>query len=218
MTVPEAARQRAQVLRAELERHNRLYYVESQPEITDAEYDRLFRELEQLETQYPEILTPESPTQRVGGKPREELVKVRHEVPMLSIRTETDIEASGARNFDARVRRELGLKEGDPPIEYVAELKFDGLAISLRYERGVFVRGATRGVESNIGRLIADAMLDATDDPDTGNAQIAFMNAGGIREDFLVSDIYGTEAPGVVTKLISGSSAGFAPLLQGRSV
>src|SRR5204862_8196938 len=80
-----------------------------------------------------------------GGKPLEGFARVRHKVPMLSIRTETDIEASGARSFDARVRRELGLKEGDAAVEYVAELKFDGLAINLRYENGVLVQAATRG-------------------------------------------------------------------------
>jgi DNA ligase (NAD+) len=90
-------------------------------------------------------VTPDSPTQRVGGGVRSDLPKVRHAVPMLSIRTETDAGPNGARAFDARVRRELGLKADDSPVEYAAELKFDGLAISLRYERGVLVRAATRG-------------------------------------------------------------------------
>jgi len=90
MTVPREARSRAETLRAELDRHNRLYYVEDQPEITDAEYDRLFNELRELEEKFHELRTPDSPTQRVGGAPREELAPVRHAVPMLSIRTETD--------------------------------------------------------------------------------------------------------------------------------
>jgi DNA ligase (NAD+) len=136
---------RVKELRAELERHNRLYYGEDAPEITDAEYDRLFRELQELEAQHPELATADSPTQRVGGAPLEELAPVRHERPMLSIRTETDTEDSGALKFDARIRRELGLAPGDPPVEYAAELKLDGLAISLRYERGALVQAATRG-------------------------------------------------------------------------
>ena len=141
----KSASERARWLRAELERHNRLYYVEDQPEITDAEYDRLFQELERVEEQHPELRSPDSPTQRVGGAPREELPSVRHDVPMLSIRTETDTEASGAEKFDARIRRELGLAPGDPSVEYVAELKLDGLAINLRYEGGALVLAATRG-------------------------------------------------------------------------
>ncbi|HET7365291.1 MAG TPA: NAD-dependent DNA ligase LigA [Burkholderiales bacterium] len=138
-------RERAARLRAEIERHNRLYYVEDAPEITDAEYDRLFRELQDLEREHPELATPDSPTQRVGGAPAKDLAPVRHEMPMLSIRTETDTEDTGAANFDARIRRELGLDANDPPVEYAAELKLDGLAISLRYEDGTLARAATRG-------------------------------------------------------------------------
>jgi len=145
MTVPARIQERADALRELLHHHAHQYYVLDAPEIPDAEYDRLFAELQSLEQEYPALLTPDSPTQRVGGKALDTFAKVRHKVPMLSIRTETDIEASGARNFDARVRRELGLKEGDPPVDYVAELKFDGLAISLRYEHGVLVQAATRG-------------------------------------------------------------------------
>jgi len=145
MTVPREARSRAETLRAELDRHNRLYYVEDQPEITDAEYDRLFNELRELEEKFHELRTPDSPTQRVGGAPREELAPVRHAVPMLSIRTETDTEDTGAEKFDARIRRELGLKAEDPAVEYAVELKFDGVAISLRYEDGELVQAATRG-------------------------------------------------------------------------
>ena len=136
---------RAAALRREIERHNYAYYVLDRPTIPDAEYDRLYRELQALEAEHPELVTPESPTQRVGGKPLDEFPKVRHAVPMLSIRTETDTEASGARAFDGRVRRELGLGEGDAPVEYAAELKFDGLAINLRYEHGVLIAAATRG-------------------------------------------------------------------------
>src|SRR4051812_32875136 len=137
--------ERAAALRELLHHHAHRYYVLDEPEIPDAEYDKLFRELQQIEETHPELRTPDSPTQRVGGQPSEGFAKVRHKVPMLSIRTETDIEASGARNFDGRVRRELGLAETAPAIEYVAELKFDGLAMNLRYEDGVLVQAATRG-------------------------------------------------------------------------
>ncbi|MBG9386888.1 NAD-dependent DNA ligase LigA [Caenimonas aquaedulcis] len=145
MPASPSIQERAAALRALLHHHAHRYYVLDDPELPDAEYDKLFRELQSLEEAYPELLTPDSPTQRVGGKLLEGFAKVRHRVPMLSIRTETDIEATGARNFDARVRRELALSEADPPVEYVAELKFDGLAINLRYEDGVLVQAATRG-------------------------------------------------------------------------
>ncbi len=98
-----------------------------------------------MEAQHPQLVTPDSPTQRVLAAVMDGLAPVRHAVPMLSIRTETDTEASGAQAFDARVRRELGLHDTDPPVEYVAEPKFDGLAMSLRYEQGVLVQAATRG-------------------------------------------------------------------------
>jgi DNA ligase (NAD+) len=136
---------RAARLREELERANHQYYVLDAPVLPDAEYDRLFRELQELENRHPELVTPDSPTQRVGGRPLEGLAPVRHGVPMLSIRTETDTEESAAAAFDARIRRELGLDAAAPPVEYAAELKFDGVAISLRYEAGLMVRAATRG-------------------------------------------------------------------------
>ena len=136
---------RAAELRTALHHHAHRYYVLDDPEVPDAEYDRLFRELQDLERQHPELQTPDSPTLRVGGRALDQFVPVRHAVPMLSIRTETDTEASGAQAFDARVRKELGLGEADGPVEYVAELKFDGLALNLRYERGVLVQAATRG-------------------------------------------------------------------------
>jgi len=135
----------AERLRREIERHNHAYYVLDAPTIPDAEYDKLFRELQALEAAHPQLVSADSPTQRVGGKPLPGFDQVRHVVPMLSIRTETDTEPTGARAFDARVRRELGLTDADPVIDYAAELKFDGLAISLRYENGVLVQAATRG-------------------------------------------------------------------------
>ncbi len=119
--------------------------MQDAPEIPDAEYDRLFRALQTLEAAHPELQSADSPTQRVGGGVLDGFATVRHAVPMLSIRTETDTEASGATSFDTRVRKELGLAPDAPAVEYVAELKFDGLAINLRYEQGVLVQAATRG-------------------------------------------------------------------------
>lgn len=137
--------QQALALRNELNEHAYRYYVLDQPSVPDAEYDRLFQALQTLEEAHPGLRTADSPTQRVGGAVLEGFATVRHVVPMLSIRTETDTTAAGAAAFDARVRRELGLTEADPPVEYAAELKFDGLAINLRYEAGVLVQAATRG-------------------------------------------------------------------------
>ena len=132
-------------LRRQLHHHAHCYYTLDAPEIPDSEYDKLFCALQNLEALYPELKTSDSPTQRVGGAVLPEFQTVRHQVPMLSIRTETDTESSGAIAFDARVRKELNLSEAEPAVEYVAELKFDGLAMSLRYENGVLVQAATRG-------------------------------------------------------------------------
>ncbi|TXJ01030.1 MAG: NAD-dependent DNA ligase LigA [Aquabacterium sp.] len=144
-SAPSPEAERAAALRELLHAHAHLYYVLDDPSIPDAEYDKLFAELQALEAAHPELLTPDSPTQRVLGKVLDGFTPVRHAVPMLSIRTETDTEASGAEAFDARIRRELCLTETDPPVAYAAELKFDGLAINLRYEHGVLVTAATRG-------------------------------------------------------------------------
>ncbi len=132
-------------LRRALHVHAHRYYVLDDPVIPDAEYDRLLQELQAIEARYPELVTPDSPTQRVGGKALAQFASVRHAVPMLSIRTETDTGASGAENFDARVRRELGLTDSERAMVYVTEPKFDGLAINLRYEQGVLLQAATRG-------------------------------------------------------------------------
>ncbi|MGH8264147.1 MAG: DNA ligase LigA-related protein, partial [Steroidobacteraceae bacterium] len=132
-----AAAARAEALRAEIERHNYRYYVLDDPQVPDAEYDRLFRELVELETQNPELVTPDSPTQRVGGTAAKAFRDVVHRLPMLSIRnafSEDDVRA-----FDRRVHERLG-RAGE--IEYSAEPKLDGLAVSLRYEQGVLVLGA----------------------------------------------------------------------------
>ncbi|MBT9608853.1 MAG: NAD-dependent DNA ligase LigA [Aquabacterium sp.] len=137
--------QMAASLREQLNAHAHRYHVLDAPSIPDAEYDRLFQALQALEAEHPELRTPDSPTQRVLGQVLDGFQPVRHAVPMLSIRTETDTEASGAEAFDARVRRELALPDDAPPVQYAAELKFDGLAINLRYEDGVLVCAATRG-------------------------------------------------------------------------
>ena len=133
-------RGRVEDLREQVRYHNRRYHVDDAPEITDAEYDALYRELEALEDEHPELITPDSPTQRVGGEPIEGFEEVRHSVPMLSLANARKIE--DLREWDARVRRLLG--EDETPL-YVTELKIDGLAVSLRYENGRLVRGATRG-------------------------------------------------------------------------
>lgn len=148
-TAFEQATQRAMALRQALHHYAYCYYTLDAPEVPDAEYDRLFRELQALETHHPSLKTPDSPTQRVGGAVLPEFQTVRHQVPMLSIRTETDNESSGASAFDLRIRKELSLGDADPAVEYVAELKFDGLAMSLRYEQGVLVQAATRGDGEN---------------------------------------------------------------------
>lgn len=136
---PTDAARRVEQLSAELERHNRAYYLEDQPEISDAEYDALFRELAGLESAYPELLRPESPTQRVGAPPLEAFAEVVHRSPMLSLNNAFD--ENEVLAFDRRAREALGLDE----IEYAAEPKFDGLAVSLVYMDGVLAQGATRG-------------------------------------------------------------------------
>ena len=141
----EKTKERMRALEKDLERWNYEYYVLDAPSVPDSEYDKAFRELSDLENKYPQLKSPASPTERVGGAARSDLAKVQHAVPMLSIHTETDFEAEGARAFDDRVRKGLGLSESDPEVEYDVELKFDGLAMNLRYEKGVLVSAATRG-------------------------------------------------------------------------
>ena len=131
--------EKAEKLRRAIERHNRLYYVEAAPEISDAEFDRLFQELVKIETEHPELATPDSPTQRVGAAPSDSFAPAEHRVPMLSLANAFDEEEVAA--FDRRCREGLGVDE----VEYSAELKFDGLAVTLAYEDGLFVQGATRG-------------------------------------------------------------------------
>jgi len=142
---PEADQQRMAELCELLQHHAHQYYVLDAPEVPDAVYDQWFQELQALEAAHPQWRTPDSPTRRVGGKPLDGFAAVRHAVPMLSIRTETDTESSGAQAFDTRVRKELELEADAAPVEYVTELKFDGLALNLRYEAGILVQAATRG-------------------------------------------------------------------------
>ena len=130
---------KAEKLRRAIERHNKLYYNEAAPEITDAEYDRLFQELVRLETEHPDIATPDSPTRRVGAAPSESFAPVEHRVPMLSLANA--FQPDDVANFDRRVREGLGAET----VEYACELKFDGLAVTLSYDNGLFVQGATRG-------------------------------------------------------------------------
>ena len=136
----DAIKKRVEKLREEIEYHNYRYYILDQPEISDAQYDRLMRELEKLEEQYPELRSPNSPTQRVGATPLEAFEIVRHTLPMLSLANAFD--ETEARDFDKRVKKFLG---SSADIVYVAEPKLDGLAVELVYERGQFVVGSTRG-------------------------------------------------------------------------
>lgn len=136
-------------LRSEIEQHNRLYYVLDEPVIPDAEYDRLFRELQILEEQHPELLTIDSPTRRVGGTPLKAFAEVQHSTPMLSLNNAFSIDE--VRAFDARICETLNVTN----VEYAAEPKFDGLAINLSYRNGVFVQGATRG-DGSTGEDVTD--------------------------------------------------------------
>ena len=155
---PQAAVSRAAALRKAIAGHDHSYYVLDQPTISDAEYDALYRELVALEAQYPSLVTPDSPTQRVAGAVQGGFEPVRHAVRMLSIRTETNTTPSGAVDFDARIRRDLGLGDDAPPVQYMAELKFDGLAISLRYENGRLAVAATRG-DGDVGEDVTRNMV-----------------------------------------------------------
>lgn len=136
---PVSPAEQAARLRSEIERYNVAYYVEDAPIVPDSEYDRLFRQLQELEQAYPELVVPDSPTQRVGGSPLLQFEKVGHKIPMLSLQNGLSEEEIAA--FDKRIADELD----DEDVEYEAELKFDGLAVNLRYENGLLVQAATRG-------------------------------------------------------------------------
>src|SRR5207244_6947013 len=159
-------KERAEELRRLIDHHNYLYYVEAKPEISDKKLDKLDDELRKLETDNPELITPDSPTQRVGGQPIEGFVTVKHREPMLSI--DNTYSADELREFDRRVRKLLG----GEPVQYVVELKIDGVAISLTYEKGRFTVGATRGdgwrgddVTHNLKAVMGLPLRLKTDDP-----------------------------------------------------
>ena len=144
MTENPDIRECVEDLRKSLRYHNRRYYIEDAPEISDAEYDALYAELETLEAEDPALVTPDSPTQRAGDEPLDEFESVRHAVPMLSLANARKVQ--DLHEWDARIRRLLGDDEEElAKLRYVTELKIDGLAVSLRYENRRFVRGATRG-------------------------------------------------------------------------
>jgi DNA ligase (NAD+) len=187
----ETAAARHASLAEKVQRANELYYGEDAPELTDAEYDQLFRRLVALETAFPQLVTPDSPTQRVGGAPTGTFDEVRHRRPMLSLANAFSHDE--LRAFDARVRRTLGLPPAPEPandLRYIAELKIDGLAVSLRYERGRFVQGATRGdgttgedVTANLrtiwlipARLAQPATLDVRGEVFMPKAEFARIN------------------------------------------
>ncbi|HET6897497.1 MAG TPA: NAD-dependent DNA ligase LigA, partial [Vicinamibacteria bacterium] len=138
MTQQEAEKRIAE-LRNEIRRHDHLYYVQGKAEIGDEEYDRIYRELADLESQFPELVTPDSPTQRVGGAPSEQFPTFVHRVPMLSL--DNTYSEEELREFEGRIFRQVG----ERAIDYVAELKIDGLSMALHYEKGRLVRGVTRG-------------------------------------------------------------------------
>ena len=135
----DSTKNRIEALRNTIERHNYRYYIDDEPEISDLEFDRLMKELQDLERQYPELITPDSPTQRVGGQPIEGFRQVAHRIPMLSI--ENTYNEEEVREFDARIQRWL---EEEKP-SYVVEHKIDGISASLLYEKGRFALGLTRG-------------------------------------------------------------------------
>ena len=170
----EKARQEIERLRREIRRHDYLYYVLAQPEISDYEYDMLMKRLEELERQYPEFITPDSPTQRVSGEPTKEFPVVRHRTPMLSLSNTYNEEE--IRDFDRRVRSLL--RPGEP-YEYVCELKIDGVAMSLIYENGLLVRGATRGdghqgddITNNVRTIRSIPLRVESDDPRLQNIEV----------------------------------------------
>ena len=147
--MPDTVAKQIQNLREALRRHEYLYYVADAPEISDAEYDKLMRELEELERKHPEFLTPDSPTQRVGGAPREGFVKVRHSAPMLSL--DNALNETELRAWDTRVRDHLGSE----PFRYIAELKLDGLSMSTHYLDGRFAQAVTRG-DGRVGEDVTE--------------------------------------------------------------
>ncbi len=173
MGVPEHIKKEVEKLRKEIHYHNYRYYVLNDPVISDYEYDQLVKRLEELERQYPELITPDSPTQRIGEEITGEFPTVEHRIPMLSL--DNTYNEEEVRDFDRRVKKLLG----DEPVEYVVELKIDGVAVSLRYEKGKFVQGSTRGngkigddITSNLKTIKTVPLVLLTDDPDLQNIEV----------------------------------------------
>jgi len=156
-----AAAQRIKTLSNDLERHNRLYYEKDMPEITDAEYDALFKELQELELSFPELAQPDSPTKRVGGRPLAKFSQVRHSQPMLSL--ENGFNEEDIKDFDDRVKRFLGLS-GETMISYMCEPKMDGVAVELVYQQGLFSIGSTRG-DGLVGEDVTENLKTLHDIP-----------------------------------------------------
>ena len=159
-------------LRAQIEQHNHRYYVLDDPSISDAEYDQLFRKLQALEAQHPELITPDTPTLRVGGAPLKIFREVQHRTPMLSLNNAFSGEE--VRAFDARIHEALGVDE----VEYAVELKFDGLAVTLTYRDGVFVQGATRG-DGSVGEDVTENLRTVRDIPLRLNEPVAELEVRG---------------------------------------
>ena len=174
MIAKDEAEKRIKALRDQINYHNKLYYEHDSPEISDSEYDGLMRELKRLEDEFPELVTPDSPTQRVGGRPLEAFDTVMHSIPMLSLANAFD--EGELKEFHRRVTSAVGEE-----VEYVAELKIDGLAVALTYENGVFTRGATRG-DGIVGEDITQNLKTIKTIPlklSDYNGQIPFIEVRG---------------------------------------
>ena len=176
------AKKRIETLRRQILYHEKKYYVDNDPQVSDAEFDRLVRELQDLEARFPDLVTPESPTQRVGEKPLTGFTAVTHRVPMLSI--DNCYDEQGLRDFDDRVRKLLAGEK----IEYVAELKIDGLGVSVLYREGRYVRAVTRGdgvrgddVTSNVKTIRSLPLVVAQGGEVEGRGEI-FLSTAAFRK------------------------------------
>ncbi len=185
MTSKHEAQHEIERITQEIHRHDRLYYQQDNPEITDAEYDTLRRKLESLETQFPDLIRPDSPTQTVGAAPVETFSKVRHSVPMLSLNNAFSNEE--VREWDARIKKFLGLPESEE-IDYICEQKIDGLSFSARYENGKLMLGATRG-NGEVGEDITRNLRQIKNPRENEQAYEA---------DSFPSEIKGTKVPTVI--------------------
>jgi len=207
-------RREIEQLRAQLHRHNRLYYVENNPEISDAEYDALMRRLIDLEKKHPQLVIPDSPTQRVGGEPLKGFASVRHAVAMLSL--ENTYSREELLDFDRRVRRSLEMSKSLP---YVAEVKLDGVAVSLRYQNGLLVQGSTRG-DGVTGDDITDNLKTIPMVPLRLTADVPLLEARGEvymnRDDFQLLNRRREEAGEELMANPRNATAGSLKLLDPR--